>query len=201
MLRTDEDDSSIEKKRRKRIMREFALDEISAVTVPAQKGARMLIMKSADPAQDSQADAFAKLGMMLTSAVEGHAHLIEVTDRARAEGGGYSLPSGSGAGGSHSHPFVIGSDGTITIGMAEGHSHTIETAAAAAKIGEQHMSTDVYKAAREIGFGPGLVSKAVDELDHLAKARAEKTGESYYVAYDKVLQTREGRELFKQTTR
>lgn len=52
----------------KRIMREFTMSEISAVTVPAQKGARMAIMKRADPKNEEVAK-LDKLAALLVKAM------------------------------------------------------------------------------------------------------------------------------------
>jgi hypothetical protein len=40
---------------------------------------------------------------------------------------------------------------------------------------------------------------AVDELDRLAKSHSERTGEAYHVAYDKVLRTPQGGQLYALT--
>lgn len=129
----------------KRIMREFALDEISAVTSPAQKGAKMVIMKrddrgggASDPAKAPEPDRFDKMSpaemveavmkgkMKLTTAVNGHAHLIEIDAYAMERGGGTTSGCGEyDAPGHHAHPFVIGPKGEITIGEANDHTHDI----------------------------------------------------------------------------
>lgn len=119
----------------KRIMREFKLDEISAVTAPAQKGARMVIMKRdgepQGPTSDADLAAIVKRGKyLMTTPTNGHAHLVEVDDWAKLSGGGYTtsicVPGyGGGRDHYHSHPFVIGPKGEITIGEADGHVHQL----------------------------------------------------------------------------
>ncbi len=122
----------------KRIMHDFRLDEISAVTVPAQKGARMVIMKRDDGEEvaklmsDDEVAAIVKRGKyLLTTENEGHSHLVEVDDWAKLAGGGYTTPYcvasliSGGRDVYHSHPFVIGPKGEITIGKAQGHDHGI----------------------------------------------------------------------------
>jgi hypothetical protein len=150
-------------KSKKRIMRDFQLNEISAVTYPAQKGAKMVIMKRDDtaqaatirPADEGKANAivglplwqgaekalegktdFSKLspdaiGEMilkgqcsLTTPMLGHSHLVEVGLYDRERGGGFTSSCSTGCD-YHSHPFVIGADGAITIGMAMGHTHEV----------------------------------------------------------------------------
>jgi hypothetical protein len=118
---------------KKNIMREFALDEISAVTQPAQKGARMLIMKRADPlrggggggggspfTKEQIAEMIAKGQAVLTGETDGHTHLIMIDDYTCGAGGGLTYWDGS----DHQHPFTIDDSGNITVGMARGHTHT-----------------------------------------------------------------------------
>lgn len=131
----------------KRIMRAFTMHEISAVTMPAQKGAKMVIMKSAetppaaDPAKKGDQPApldisklsdaemremIAKGRLRLTTPSAGHSHLLDVDDYAMVQGGGTTRSSGEDGGTPyHSHPYVIAKDGTITIGYASGHTHEL----------------------------------------------------------------------------
>lgn len=115
----------------KRIMREFKLDEISAVTQPAQKGARMVIMKREGRRDLSKlsADEIAELVLKgecaLTSEVNGHSHLIDLDSFTRERGGGHTSSCWCDGDDSHSHPFVIGEGGKITIGAARGHTHEV----------------------------------------------------------------------------
>lgn len=99
---------------KKRIMRAFKIDEISAVDKPAQAGALALIMKRA------KSDTIGK-GAVLTTNDDGHSHLIYCLE----DSGGttsYSQMVGESDTG-HSHPYVITAEGKIVIGEAEGHSH------------------------------------------------------------------------------
>ena len=125
----------------KRIMREFRLDEISAVTVPAQEHAKMLIMKRGEGEKTSPApadDPYSKLSpdaiaaglekgqMKLTSAVNGHTHLVDLDMYCRERGGGWTSSYGEyDTPGYHRHPFVVNDDGSISIGEASGHSHEV----------------------------------------------------------------------------
>ena len=136
-------------KAKKRIMRDFRLDEISAVTVPAQEGALKVIMKRGDQSPEAIAHAervrkiIAKGKYKLTTAVNGHSHLIEVDEYAIMRGGGktewvgdYEQP------GRHAHPFVINADGSITIGETNGHSHEIMADASAMEKGADGPPAD-----------------------------------------------------------
>lgn len=118
---------------KQKIMRRFALDEISAVTNPAQKGARMTIMKRDDTSERelerARKDAIAKGQTVITSSANGHAHLIVLDDYTLARGGGYTDEVAELVGERsrwHRHPFVIDKKGSITIGHADGHSHSVE---------------------------------------------------------------------------
>lgn len=98
--------------KKKRIMREFKINEISGVDKPAQKGALSVIMKRAGEPMNK--------GAVLTTNEDGHSHLIYCLE----ESGGttsYSQMVGEEQG--HSHPYVITAEGKIVIGEAEGHSH------------------------------------------------------------------------------
>lgn len=109
--------------KKKTIMRAFKINEISAVDVPAQEGARMLLMKR----NGSLIDEPLEKGAVLLSSVDGHAHLIYCLD----DSGGTTSYSKSPKDVNendpgHSHPYVITADGKILIGEAEGHTHKIE---------------------------------------------------------------------------
>lgn len=103
----------------KGIMRRFRLDEISAVDSPAQKKALAAIMKRDDtPPADSEV----RKRMRLTTATDGHSHLIDDA----AESGGYTQYGNVGGPDGyayHSHPWVKDDKGNIVIGMAAGHTH------------------------------------------------------------------------------
>lgn len=92
--------------------------EISGVTTPAQEDALATIMKVApDGAERKLRKAF-----LLLSSVNGHAHLI--TDSGE-QGGTTSWDVAEGAESGHSHPYVRNSDGSYTIGDADGHKHKV----------------------------------------------------------------------------
>ena len=91
------------KKSQKRIMREFQIHEISAVDIPAQSGATLSIMKRA-----------LEKGLMMTTAVDGHQHLLNTDD---GRGGITTWNDG------HDHPWVLNDSGVIIIGLDDGHDH------------------------------------------------------------------------------
>lgn len=119
---------------KKRIMREFRIDEISAVDRPAQEGARATLMKRA-PAADAPSSALEQLlkcgpdesrptPVFMTSAELGHAHLVQLYGRAR--GGSTSYARAKGEDGSHEHPWILTAAGTLEIGASGGHAHTVD---------------------------------------------------------------------------
>ena len=129
----------------KRIMREFRIDEVSGVDNPAQEGARVAIMKRAEPKGDIPPDGSYSLtldtselenvvkseirkGMgdladLLTSEEEGHQHGIGVS-RCDGEIAYYvSYASGPDDEAGHSHPLAR-SDSGYVLGVVAGHTHT-----------------------------------------------------------------------------
>lgn len=105
--------------------------EISGVDVPAQEGAKALIMKRKEPRkvvvektapEDESHDERGKIAKSaaLTTEAEGHSHLIYT-----------SGPEGDWDAGTtswhaeHSHPWVRTPDGQIVLGEVNGHSHMI----------------------------------------------------------------------------
>ena len=126
-----------EKNELKRVFTDLELDEISLVDKGAQEGARILITKRADdgtvkfktargetvavappgfaPGGSFEIDV-AKRGH-LTTAAQGHSHLVQLDDETQA---GYTSFEND-----HSHPFVVSTDGDVTIGEVNGHTHEI----------------------------------------------------------------------------
>lgn len=108
------------KKKKRKIMKEFVMNEISAVDFGAQEGARAVLMKRQDD------EDYEKL-MLLTSANDGHSHGLRVSDYHFEEGGGSTDYAGESGDQHHDHPFVIEPYGTITIGENHGHTHSIDS--------------------------------------------------------------------------
>lgn len=102
-------------------MTEFELDEISSVDFPAQEPARALLMKARE-------DEELRKRLRLTSLVEGHQHVVSTTPRTGGDDvweNRTSYDYSDDAESSHSHPVVLNDDGTIEIGYADGHTHTV----------------------------------------------------------------------------
>ena len=130
---------------RKNIMRRFVLKEISAVDVPAQEPALATIMKRRDKTEgidtgtgpdgkpkktedeDDEKEKKVRKArlMMLTTEVDDHQHSVSLHRYTIEEGGGHTSHEGGSAEESHSHPFVLNEDGTVEIGIVNGHSHEV----------------------------------------------------------------------------
>ncbi len=103
----------------KRVMRKVSLTKLAVVKAGAHEGAAVALVKSAKAALAVRR--IAKREPALTSATDGHQHLIDDTD---CDSGFTSYECNPGGYG-HSHPWVKGEADTITIGAANGHSHTV----------------------------------------------------------------------------
>ncbi len=147
-------------KPRRRIMRAFKINEISAVDVPAQEGAVAVLMKRNDEPtkvrSSPQTDELSveKGGAALTTASDGHAHLIALVGH-----GGDEINSGMTSWvDEHSHPWIRTIGDTIVISMAssqDGEAHVHE-------LGElSKLAEEENKAA---GDEPGKVGNKEDTM-------------------------------------
>lgn len=105
--------------RKRRIMRSLTVKEIAGVDLPAQKGARALLMKRANGNIRKLSD---YQRPRLLSETEGHSHLIDLAD---GSGGTTSWVTGDGDGTGHDHPWVLAMDGSVLVGAARKHSHDV----------------------------------------------------------------------------
>lgn len=77
--------------------------------------------------KDKTRKSFEGTAGVLTSAEDGHAHLLDVGAGMRSGSTSYNTSDASGVkGGSHDHPWAMNSDGEIVIGLADGHSHQVD---------------------------------------------------------------------------
>lgn len=98
-------------------MTEFVIDEISGVDQPAVVGARATIMKRNGIGKD-----FGDYtNPRMTSAEEGHQHMLDDTSR----GGETSYAHSEDEEHGHTHPWIKNDDQSITIGQSDGHTHTV----------------------------------------------------------------------------
>lgn len=95
-------------------MDKFKIGEISSVDLPAQIPAKALLMKA-------RGDEALRKRLRLLSDKNGHTHLVD-----DAENGGHtSYDKAPASEYGHAHPWVRNDDGTLSIGMADGHTHAV----------------------------------------------------------------------------
>lgn len=139
-------------KGKKRIMRALKINEISGVDVPAQEGARAVLMKR------HEEDTVDK-GMAITTEDEGHTHLVMAVGPGGTElPGGETLYDQTG----HAHPWVRTGDMSIVFGAAhsEGEEpHTHELAQVSTK-GENTELEDIQDSDEEDTSASLQTSKA-----------------------------------------
>lgn len=145
-------------------MDEFVIDEISSVDRPAQTGAQALILKAAN-------DAELLKRLRLTDAVDGHQHALDVTPGfsdnvwEHRTSNDYSTDAEM----SHSHPVVMNDDGTLTIGMADGHTHTVIEK----RLTDQDLAKLSGKPASSGGGQPTGANPMTKTAEEIAAAEAE----------------------------
>ncbi len=129
---------------RRRVLTKLRIDELSAVDRPAQEGARALLMKRAV----SKNGDYEEPPSVMTSNEDGHSHLVRLSGRAGSTSWGKSAGSDSG----HDHPWLLQPDGTLLIGEAEGHSHTVDAdQVLMALLTKREFSADEREALAESG--------------------------------------------------
>lgn len=189
----------VAKAEHKRTLRKLEIDAISLVRRAAHgAGTRIAIAKRAE----SSPVEVAKRTPAMTDAAAGHQHLIHDTEE-RDGFTSYEVAPGSEYG--HSHPWIRLEDGSVEIGEAAGHTHTVEDTTAMADNAEINKSlaaaqTDVTKAraltAAVLSLSPAefayarrlspdavaaYVAKSAPERAELAKpVHVAKSGETFY---------------------
>ena len=158
-------------KKKKTIMRSLKIDEISGVDRPAQEGATVAILKR----DDNEPDEIEKR-LRLTTSNKGHTHLAgSVFDM--IEGGGHtSYELSDGGLYSHSHPYEIADDGTINIGRAEGHTHSMPAAKMWVEVEQEWIDDQVsrlVKYLKPVGESGGGLESETGEPQMTDKKAAE----------------------------
>lgn len=157
---------------KRNIMRAFKIAEISGVDVPAQEGAKALIMKRAP-----KSDAVAK-NAALTNAVNGHTHMIVLSYPPESYGYNGELNAGTTSwDADHCHPWVRTEDGTVVIGEAKGHTHEVATVGktasqSAGSTGEQVETKETAMTLEEMQKQLARVT-ALAELNDVQKAHLQ----------------------------
>ena len=121
-------------KRKRNVMRKFVISELSAVDVPAQAGARALIMKRgkrpADP-ETTKSDVV----QAVTGEANGHVHGIRIRQYSDGELSIWVMHATAEEGENpHDHMLFRAPDGTYSVLENAGHTHTLDNTALAAAI-------------------------------------------------------------------
>lgn len=109
-----------DKTRRRRRMRKFVINEISAVDKPAQQSAVAVIMKREVPLEK-----LGDLADLLTSVDDGHQHGVRMFTEDGEVGIYLSYARSEDAESGHDHPLTFGEDGSVIVGENAGHTHEI----------------------------------------------------------------------------
>lgn len=164
---------------KKRRMKKFRIDEISAVDRAAQKDARALLMKRGD-----DVDRVAKRAMM-TSEANGHAHIMTIDHGGVGQSSGFTSYEDS-----HAHPWILKADGTYSIGAAQGHAHEEgpisisdeDAALAVARKRETTMPEDLDKLTKRLDRAEKLATLTDAHKAHFAKL--DETAQAAFLALD-----------------
>jgi hypothetical protein len=149
-----------------KVIKKLIMDEFSGVDSPAQKGATVRLLKSAGVAKEVKLEKAWKAAA-LTDAALGHSHLVYLSYGTAIETAGHTSwartkDHGDYYGG-HDHPWVIDDQGKITIGEADGHTHTL-TEAVTAEGAEMSLQKNVA------GLLAISIAKAADPAATIAPA-------------------------------
>lgn len=103
---------------RGRILKSVRISEVACVDSPAHEGARMVIMKAKGE------EGLAKQAA-LTTATDGHSHSINCSSYDGERCVGDTSGANTSSGQYHSHPWVMGDGGDISVGENLGHTHEV----------------------------------------------------------------------------
>lgn len=230
-------------KRKKRVMRSFKIDEISAVDRPAQEGAQVAIMKRHpstggvecldeggkmaaeyptvqelleelhDAVPNAEKSAVARLIAKQEVGESPEDMACEMLERATAQFGRMvgAFMDASGANRESAEEAVMGSQIGRRIAALIGAAERMvsededaediearrraETARMVASVGTTRLTMKAVATATEAIDARDATD---DDLDRLAKARSERTGEDFFTAYETVCGTDEGIGLIRK---
>jgi len=126
---------NVTKDQLRRVFRSWGLDEISLVDFPMQEPALVGVVKGRYGAKPTQAPRILKTRRVvsksaaLTSIESGHQHTCDPQSCDASGIGRTSWDKSDGDEYGHDHAFVRNADGTITIAVTDGHSHTVDMSA------------------------------------------------------------------------
>lgn len=185
---------------KRRTLTALKINEISLVKAGAHgAGTRIAIAKRAEPLPAAEPAPVAKRKPAMTTAVNGHQHLIYDVEELS---GGTSYETAPGAPYGHSHPFIRHDDGSISIGAVDGHTHDLATTEDSTMADDinKTLSADLAKARKtladvlalspaELAYAKRLdeagvaafVAKGADERAKLAApVYVAKSGRAYF---------------------
>lgn len=150
------------------------ITELAAVPLGAQEvqGTAILKRKDGKPTEIRKQSA-------MTTAVQGHQHLIYMVDESQSGSTSYESSYVEGQPrdyySNHCHPWIRNADGTIAIGESLGHSHAIgELSASLAKSSTDEKSTPAAKS-REVDASKSTRSGAMPHGGLVAATPTEKS--------------------------
>lgn len=126
---------NVTKDQLRRVFRSWGLDEISLVDFPMQEPALVGVVKGRYGAKPTQAPRILKTRRVvsksaaLTSIEDGHQHTCDPHSCDASGIGRTSWDKSDGDEYGHDHAFVRNADGSVTIAVTDGHSHSVEVSA------------------------------------------------------------------------
>lgn len=154
--------------------------EISGVDVPAQEGAKALIIKRHEPVGDpivkgSKEDvheAREKLAKSaaLTTEMEGHTHFLYTSGSDGEWNAGTTSWHDE-----HSHPWVRTPDGAIVLGEVNGHTHSIAAVTKAVEIEDPETAGSAGSVVEKEAIMPNDKTKVEPTVEDLQKQLARQT--------------------------
>lgn len=156
---------------KKRIMKEFRIDEFAAVDFPAQAGAQAVLLKRGEAVLKSSL-------VLMTDVVEGHTHAVWIyLSHEGTTNGGETSHGQAEDGESHAHAWVFNpADGSLIIGENAGHTHSLDASAVAqAVVANALGKQDDNQSGKESDATTKEASMKPEEIEALNQKLADLT--------------------------
>lgn len=183
---------------KKKIMTSLMIREVSGVDVPAQQGARVLLMKRGSLSSlGPTPETFTKSLTFMTSVTNGHAHLLSLADGTS----GMTWCAGPPGEPGHCHPWILNSEGVIVVGEVEGHAHDVDMDEVRAVLDRMLAKADRAETALDVLGQPDELPDALRSLtdDDVAIAGEELTAEQEREQRERNAQVRDAQEREART--